>query len=191
LRPDCFWPEHLSGLEAIAEFFGNVCMYLLSLIPESMLYFYHVLGQQDSQRAEYYADLLGSSVSGRQGFEMMFNKLEASYLAELAVQKASLGNVDKDYLSILRETYQAIPKREYERLRRVEEIHGLSIDASHPPTYLRRRVISKLGDESPKVLVDARRNELLDKEIEKYRKLLHEEAVDDHRRRLDMGTGYF
>jgi hypothetical protein len=34
-----------------------------------------------------------------------------------------------------------VPEREYERLRRVAALRGHSVDATHPPTHLRRHLV--------------------------------------------------
>ncbi|GHA79967.1 hypothetical protein ACIQRS_17245 [Streptomyces termitum] len=70
-----------------------------------------------------------------------------------------------------------MPESEYERLRRRGERRGHSVDATHPPTHLRHRMITGRAAREPLLVLDAARAALVDAELDAARRTLARELA--------------
>ncbi|MFB7449382.1 hypothetical protein [Streptomyces sp. NPDC056194] len=59
----------------------------------------------------------------------------------------------------------SIPEREYERLRRVAERRGHQVDSTHPPTRLRRRLLTRGTPGGALIVLDEARTSEVDTEL--------------------------
>ncbi|MFD0073821.1 hypothetical protein ACFVIY_15450 [Streptomyces sp. NPDC127166] len=59
----------------------------------------------------------------------------------------------------------SIPEREYERLRRVAERRGHQVDSTHPPTRLRRRLLTRGTPGGTLIVLDEARTSEADTEL--------------------------
>ncbi|MEV7072819.1 hypothetical protein ACIQJT_29140 [Streptomyces sp. NPDC091972] len=73
----------------------------------------------------------------------------------------------------------SIPESEYERQRRAGALRGHSVDASHPPTHLRRRLLLEGPPVPASVTADPGRSERIAAELADVRRALAREVVRD------------
>ncbi|MGC0418703.1 M48 family metallopeptidase [Embleya sp. AB8] len=145
-----------------------------------------------AQHAEYLADRsaarVGSSVAA---VELMDRLLIGSSVAgELRRQvvaantrvgrAAPRDRVGAELWTNLATHAEAIPEREYERLRRVSVLRGHGVDSRHPPTHLRRRVLGDDEQYPGSVRLDAERNAAVEAELAPTCVRLAEEVIRGH-----------
>ncbi|MFK4105981.1 hypothetical protein ACI2L1_39185 [Streptomyces sp. NPDC019531] len=73
----------------------------------------------------------------------------------------------------------SVPESEFERRRRIGALRGHSIDASHPPTHLRRRLLLGGTPLPASVTTDTETTERIAGELAEVRKTLAREVVRD------------
>lgn len=191
LEPDCLWPSDQPAIEALFEFLGNIFMYILSRLPSTLIVVFHLLNQQDSQRSEYYADLLGATISGRDAFNSMLQKFEYDHIADLAMQRVTLQkDSSTTYLDLLSQLIDEIPIREKKRLLTISERFGIAIDDSHPPTFFRQKVVEKLAPKQAGYLLSDGDHTKIQTEIKSMKDRIHKLKIDEYKERLMMQSSW-
>lgn len=74
----------------------------------------------------------------------------------------------------------SLPEREYERLRRVGALRGHSLDATHPPTHLRRHGLAAGGRHGAGVRLDEKTGAAIAVEPAGARARVAREVIRDH-----------
>ncbi|MFI8825596.1 M48 family metalloprotease [Streptomyces sp. NPDC053431] len=144
-----------------------------------------------SQRAEYLADASAARAAGVDGAAGLLDRLLVTGSAETVLQRETVAARTRIGRTARREDpaeglwdrvaahVAAVPEREYERLRRVAELRGHSVDATHPPTHLRRRLVSR-GEHRPAgVVLDAARSVAVDAELAEPARTVAREVLRD------------
>lgn len=100
------------------------------------------------QKAEYYAEALGARVASARAAIGCTDRL---HLARACVQamEVAVRRGQQDIWTAEREFVATLPRHEYERLRRLDALHGTAIDATHPPTNLRVALLHNNSSEAP------------------------------------------
>ena len=168
----CFiMPAHLL-MRGIARVVYGVLFILVHLI------------WRDSQRAEYLADVLEASVSGKRVAISALEKLYFGKTYELTVQKVLMAPGKLNLFEVLEKRVANVPRREIERIKRAEQMSSSQVDTTHPPTTLRMRLIEALPDAQPKVtLSDADARRIMD-ELEPVRPEIEQSILDEYGERL-------
>jgi Zn-dependent protease with chaperone function len=99
-----------------------------------MWFLIQLIAYRDQQRAEYYADFLGATVSGSGAAKRALKKLFLALDFDFVMHTTARGeNVLDRFL------YRAeqLPEREQERLRRLSDMQLFRINVTHPPTQYR------------------------------------------------------
>ncbi|WP_351232032.1 M48 family metallopeptidase [Streptomyces sp. NPDC002133] len=108
-----------------------------------------------SQRAEYLADETAArAASTEAAVALMDHMLVVDAVGSALHRESVVAQSRGGGMAARREAEQglwerlaarihSVPEREYERLRRVSVLRGRSVDATHPPTHLRRRRLSE------------------------------------------------
>ncbi len=141
LHPRRIWQAEL-GAAAFPAALGNLLLLALAGTPYGLLW---VLGQligQDSQRAEYRADLLAAQVAGHEVTAQALDHLHLSHLYEYSLQKHRLRPERPDVFSEFAHQLGTYPPERLAHLREQLATEQLSLDASHPPTSWRVQVVS-------------------------------------------------
>ncbi|RKS80678.1 Zn-dependent protease with chaperone function [Motilibacter peucedani] len=100
---------------------------------------------RSSQRAEYYADVLAVQVAGSAAAADLLEVLELDRTTLDALDRAVRRGDRHGLWALARRHLRELPDSERERLRRVCERAGHAVDATHPPTGLRRRLALALA----------------------------------------------
>ncbi|GAA1666456.1 hypothetical protein GCM10009745_05850 [Kribbella yunnanensis] len=120
---------------------------------------------RSGQRNEYLADRRAGEVAGS---EAAAHALERTLLADTsydAMVRALRFPSELAPLDAVRRAVTEVPAREIERRLRVSRVHGTRTDATHPPTYLRTKLIRTRSATSARVVmgIDQARN--IDREL--------------------------
>ncbi|MFI8520029.1 M48 family metalloprotease [Streptomyces sp. NPDC085481] len=167
-----------NGGDTLVEQLGN----LLTAIPRWAVHGLTLLLDQAtlraSQRSEYLADRSAARVAGADAAARLMDRLLVTGSAESGLQLESVAARTRIGGEALREQPSeglweriaarvgSIPEREHERLRRVAELRGHSVDSTHPPSHLRRRLIASGAHLPPRVVLDEARAAAVDGELE-------------------------
>lgn len=142
-----------------------------------------------SQRAEYLADGSAARAAGADAAVGLMDQLFVAGTTTAALQRERIAARTRvtgterrqdpaDGLwDRLAEQIATVPAHERERLRRVAELRGHSVDSTHPPTHLRRSLLAaeaagaqraqgaEGGADGPRVVLDAPRAAAVDAEL--------------------------
>jgi Zn-dependent protease with chaperone function len=162
----------------------EIVLNLLSIVPKYVAYILTHLLWRDSQRAEYLADYLATRVSGTDAMLSGLNKLHHDGAFRHVVQKLALGNEEKGVVQKLRTLCNEMPKREMERLRRLNALETTRLDATHPPILFRTEFLNSHRVEKAQVVLSDAEAKELENELLKLQPQIEEELVDDYRRRM-------
>ncbi|MBP5863120.1 MULTISPECIES: M48 family metallopeptidase [Streptomyces] len=147
-------------------------------------------------RAEYLADRLAARTASTQEAVNLMDRLlitrALGVLLRAEASRAALGGTRSareaaaragDVWERLRAYAASVPEHEYERQRRVGTLRGHQVDATHPPTHLRRACLLTGTPEAAAVVPQAHRTERIAAELaeartETARRLLRD-GLDD------------
>lgn len=167
------------AVNPILRLLSNVTMLALSVIPWLGAYLMAHLLWRDSQRAEYLADYLAASTSGTEAMLGLLEKLHLERTFEVSLQRIALSqDQNQDLFEALRERMASVPDRELERIRRVEQMAGSRLDATHPPTALRIQVLRAHPVSAPSVKLRLPLFEQLDSELDAARQETQRKLID-------------
>src|SRR5205085_9756047 len=91
---------------------------------------------------------------------------------------------DGDLFGEIAAAVRDVPGRERERRRRVARMEDARIDDTHPPTGLRIRLLEERPPRAARVMLDAERYGVIDAELSRMRRSMHEHLIDAFRARL-------
>jgi Zn-dependent protease with chaperone function len=134
----------------------------------------------DSQRAEYLADYLASNVSGTDAMLALLEKLHFERSFTYTVQKVALNPGIENLFDELRQRIGAMPEHELERIRRIEELKGPRLDATHPPTVFRIELLKAHPVPGRKVMLSPFDSDGLEQELSSFQKRIQSDLVDKY-----------
>jgi len=126
-----------------ADALANGVRWVLVLPVHGLIWVLYALLGEDSQRAEYRADLMAASVSGSEAAVIGLSKLHFGDLLEFALQKQR-SNPERPHAFLeLRHAWDHLTPEQ--RARRGQQMaqHRLRLDQSHPPTVDRTEVVAR------------------------------------------------
>jgi heat shock protein HtpX len=138
---------------------------------------------RDTQRAEYFADILAADVAGTSAVIALQERLLLHSTFRAVVQRAALGR-GEDHAGLLDralEHLNAVPERERERRRKVARLETARLDVTHPPTGSRISLLERRGAKAAKVTLGADGSSAIDQELKKRRSAVEHQLVDEHR----------
>lgn len=142
----------------------------------------------DSQRAEYLADLVATKISGKKSAIGSMEKLALAEVIDFEVAQLALKNrKELDTINVFDELNKKVsnlPDHENERLKRLLHFQEHRLDATHPPTGYRIKMLEEkgldLGDfDKSKIAFDKIKSEICKIEAEIQYKL-----IDSYKSRL-------
>lgn len=134
LEPESILPGPEDGLGSYISIPFRLVQLLLSRGLLGLAFLQLTLCYRDGQRAEYYADGVAANLAGSAA---VLSGFRLDFAANGAGSMTWLGN---DPVGTIATKLQSTPPREIERLRRVEQLEGSRLDATHPPTFAREEV---------------------------------------------------
>ncbi|WP_413576931.1 M48 family metallopeptidase [Bdellovibrio sp. HCB290] len=180
-------PRHLSEGDAgfsggiIATWVANLIGWLFSHIPLNAYKVQLRLLFRQQQEAEYLADTLAAEVCGTSSMLSVLEKFESHSDFHAAIEKAAYStekNVDViEVAKVLNARLRS--DHEKERIRRVDLLRGLSLDATHPPSAYRREYISRVSY-LPQVRIKPEQSQLLRNELNVLRGQISYQLIQDY-----------
>ncbi|MFD3542698.1 hypothetical protein ACFWUQ_24855 [Streptomyces sp. NPDC058662] len=120
-----------------------------------------------SQRAEYLADASAARTGSTEAAIALMDRLLIAHAVEMTLRResaaanlrggpagrAAVAQAEAELWERLAAHTASIPEHEYERLRRLAALRGHSVDSTHPPTHLRRRIAASAGPRAARVVL--------------------------------------
>jgi Zn-dependent protease with chaperone function len=120
---------------------------------------------RSSQRAEYLADRKAGEIAGSEAAAWALERTLLADAAYHALERALRFQRDVDPLDAVRREVSAVPAREIERRVRASRIRETRTDSSHPPTYLRTKLIRTRSATAASVVLGLNDNAAIDREL--------------------------
>jgi len=132
---------------------------------------------RDSQRAEYFADNIATTVCGTGAMQSMLEKLYLRISVNIAIQWVALTEKGENIYSAIQNHVSQIPAREIERLKRVNLLEDARIDTTHPPTIYRIHILNKHPWEQIKVRLSSVDSEKINTELRAMEEAIQKKMV--------------
>jgi heat shock protein HtpX len=180
------YPEDWASLRSIPEYLANALRWVLILPFHGLLWLFQALLGQDSQHAEFRADLNAASVAGSEAAISGLDKLHFTHLFEYALQKQRSSPERPHAFLELRHAWDHLKPAEQERMRLQVAQERLRLDRSHPPTADRIAVLAAhpLG---ARLTLSPGRAALIEAELTPFVARLEAQAYDAYRERYSAG----
>jgi Zn-dependent protease with chaperone function len=127
-----------------------------------------LLGRLDlrsSQRAEYLADRTAAEIAGSEATAWALERTLLADTSFRALEQALRFDQGIEPLEAVRRAVTVVPAREIERRVRVSRLRDTRIDSTHPPTYLRTKLIRARPAQHALVVLDTDRHKAIDHEL--------------------------
>jgi Zn-dependent protease with chaperone function len=121
--------------------------------------------RRSKPRAEYTADHLAAGVASTEAACAAFERLTTAKAATAVLARAVRAAVPSHPWRIVREYAAALPEHERRRLALLDERAGVAIDATHPPTHLRIKMLRERPALPARLTLTAERSAALDAEV--------------------------
>jgi len=164
LRPAGIWSDGY-GIQNIVLVPFNLMMLGLSQIAKLGLYVLVHLLWHNSQRAEYLADHLSAQTAGTGAALGTLGKLYLGEALSLTLERATWKSRNRTFLDDFRRKVTDMPERELERVRRIAQLEGARLNATHPPTVHRIAFLQAHPVTTPKVTLSPEDDERLEYEL--------------------------
>ncbi|WP_405527425.1 M48 family metallopeptidase [Streptomyces canus] len=168
----------------------NLACVPLRLLITAVMALLDLLTARTSQRGEYLADGAAARTGSTEGAVGLMDRLMVTDSIVTTLQRETNsrrlrrtgrgGEQNADGLwEALVAHLDSVPESEFERRRRLGALRGHSVDASHPPTHLRRRLLLDGTPVPAAVTADTARTERIAGELADVRGTLAREVVRD------------
>jgi heat shock protein HtpX len=133
----------------------------------------------DKQQAEYFADYLGSLISGTEAAVSTLQRLRCvEHLDDVLLKNAYSTSQSGAYiLGLFRQRIAGLPEREWQRLARSSQHEGARLDASHPPTAYRVAFLDAHRVAEPRMVATASVMTTIDKELNSLQEKLGQRLI--------------
>ena len=177
LYPPHIWPPD-SGIYGIVIIPLNLILLGLSRMVLLVAQALGLLLYRDSQRAEYRADYLASTVGGTDAMLSLLEKLHFERAFTTTLQQVALSkDKSRNLFEELRQRIAATPARELERIKRVQQMEASRLDTTHPPTSYRIQFL-QAHREKPEALPSTVDFAALDKELARSGKAIQQKLAE-------------
>jgi heat shock protein HtpX len=165
----------------IITMISNILTWALSKVILSLIILLVHLVYSDSQRAEYLADYIGAKTSGTNAMRSLLNKLHFKKTYYLALQKSALNSESSSFFEELFKEISITPEKELERVRRMERMEGSRLDATHPPTAYRLKLMEQTENFYGKVVLSKEDSVKIRKELDAVTKAFEKKIIDEYK----------
>ncbi|KQX48134.1 hypothetical protein ASE09_14465 [Streptomyces sp. Root66D1] len=174
--------------ENLMDTFVNLVTAPPRLLVDGLLVVLEHLTLRDAQRAEYLADSAAARAAGTEAAAGLMDRLLISdgvageLRRESVAARTRLGGARREdpaegLWERLAAHAAAVPEREYDRLRRVAERRGHQVDATHPPTHLRHRRLTRGEQVAARIVLAPARTAEVEAELDGARRSIARELV--------------
>lgn len=170
----------------------NFALRGISHLLWKLAYFLNTLIWINSQKSEYVADILGSSISGHKSAVSLMEKLSYEDLFHFELKKIVVkGKKEADKINIFKIVNEKIknsPSHEIERLKRLQMKEEHRFDIKHPPTYSRILILKEKGHKTMSNIKDQINFIKIENEFNSYEKKVQDKLVDIYRNSMYYGS---
>jgi Zn-dependent protease with chaperone function len=163
----------------------NLALRGISHLLWKLAYFLNNLIWIDSQKSEYLADILGSTISGHKSAISLMEKLGYQDIFYFELKKIVLkGKKEADKINIFKtvnEKIENFPNHEIERLKRLQMKEEHRFDIKHPPTYSRILILKEKGYKNLSNIKDQINFGKIENEFNNYEKKIQDKLIDIYR----------
>lgn len=136
------------------------------------------------QRGEYLADHLSAQVAGTEAALALLETLHLDTMVTLSVQRTAMAAGSGGLFADLRAQHDAMPPQEWKRLRAVAQLEASRLDATHPPTGFRVRLLEARTIMLPTVALPGTTWRAAQDELARLEAPIAARLVDGYRARL-------
>ncbi len=155
-----------SFFEVITTWAVNLITLILSIIPWVGVYLLSNLLWYETRRAEYLADQLSAKISGTPTAVSMLDKMHLGDSFVPALASVALNPTkERDAIEVFQQNIAALPARELERRRRVQELTLRRLDVTHPPSTYRIKLLKANPVDEPSLTLPDSLYEKVDQEL--------------------------
>jgi Zn-dependent protease with chaperone function len=130
---------------------------------------------RSGQRAEYLADRKAGEIAGSEAAVHALERLLLADASSRAMERALRFPTEIEPLEAVRRAVTEVPAREIERHVRASRTRETRTDSTHPPTYLRTRLLRTRPATSAQVVLGTDKSRAIDQELAPAaQKVLHE-----------------
>ncbi|MFG2874405.1 M48 family metallopeptidase [Streptomyces sp. NPDC048337] len=189
------WLHVLAPMPAVRllDRFVNAATFVPRWAVYGLLLLLDRLTLRASQRAEYLADASAARAGSTEAAVGLMDRLLILGSVEAELRRESVAaqmlggrggreardRAEEGLWERLALHAGAVPEHEYERLRRVAARRGHSVDSTHPPTHLRRRVAASGGSHPAQVVYEGPRAAAIAAELAPARTSLARRVIRD------------
>ncbi|MFJ4776924.1 M48 family metallopeptidase [Streptomyces sp. NPDC088762] len=180
--------------QRLLDRFVNAATFLPRCVVYGLLRLLDGLTLRASQRAEYLADASAARVGSSAAAVALMDRLLVADAVDERLRRESVAaqmrggragreareSAGHELWERLAERFGAVPEREYERLRRAAARRGHSVDATHPPTHLRRRLAAAGGPHPARVKCAGPREAAVAAELAPARAAVARRVISDY-----------
>jgi hypothetical protein len=138
--------------------------------------------QRSKPRAEYLADQLAAEVASTDAVCALMERFTTAEAAMKVLVGAVRARVPSHPWRMVRDYAAALPEHERRRLVLLAERTGAGIDATHPPTHLRIRMLRERAALPARLTLTAERSAAIDAEMAPHFERLAKQVIAHARR---------
>ncbi|MEV5964763.1 M48 family metallopeptidase [Kribbella sp. NPDC051952] len=138
----------------------------VGLLVRGIAWLLERLQLRSSQRAEYLADRKAGEIAGSEATAQALERLFLADASYRAMERAIRFPTEITPLDAVRRAVTEVPAREIERHLRASRVRETRTDATHPPTYLRTKLIRTRPITTARVVLDTDQSLAIDHELE-------------------------
>jgi heat shock protein HtpX len=186
IRPDHIWlPGDVWGI-GLATVPINLIRGGVSNLVELLALGMAHLFWSDSQRAEYLADYLASTISGTDAMVSVLGKLHLGVIFQTTVDQTvrRRGIEGESLLERFKCDLEAVPGREIQRIKRRQNLETSRLDSTHPPTRYRTEFLKAHTVTEAKITLSTSEMDQVDGELSAIQEEIERKVLDAHRARL-------
>jgi Zn-dependent protease with chaperone function len=148
-----------------ATFFSRMLNSTIGVLVRGIAWLLARLRLRSDQRAEYLADRKAGEIAGSEAAVHALERLLLADASYRAMERALRFPTEIEPLEAVRRAVTEVPAREIERHVRASRIRETRTDSTHPPTYLRTRLLRTRPATTARVVLGTDRSRAVDREL--------------------------
>ncbi|TCC39130.1 hypothetical protein E0H75_39805 [Kribbella capetownensis] len=148
------------------SFFTRFLNATVGVLVRGIAWLLERLQLRSGQRGEYLADRKAGEIAGSEAAAQALERLLLAGASHRAMVRALRFPTEVEPLDAVRRAVTEVPAREIERQLRASRVRETRTDATHPPTYLRTRLLRARPATTARVVLGTDESRAIDRELE-------------------------
>lgn len=148
-----------------ATLFSRMLNATIGVLVRGIAWLLGRLWLRSGQRAEYLADRRAGEIAGSEAAAHALERVLLAGASVRAMVRALRFPTEVEPLEAVRRAVTEVPAREIERHVRASRIRETRTDSTHPPTYLRTRLLRTRPATTPQVVLGTAESRAIDQEL--------------------------